>query len=108
MPSRPLTSDARHNLFLTVKETLNNIAKHAAATEVWFRVSLDTTRCVISIEDNGRGFPVGATRAGGNGLSNMKERLATIGGELKLESRPGGGTKLHLLVQIDQVQQPVG
>ena len=108
VPSRPLTSDARHNLFLTVKETLNNIAKHAAATEVWFRVSLDATRCVISIEDNGRGFPVGATRAGGNGLSNMKERLATIGGELKLESRPGGGTKLQLLVQIDQVQQPVG
>ena len=88
-----------------MKEALNNIAKHAAAPVVWFRVALDTTHCIISIEDNGRGFPVGSTRPGGNGLNNMKQRLAVIGGEFKLDSRPGGGTKLELIVQLKQIQR---
>jgi len=105
LPPYPLTTEERHNLFLTVKEALNNIAKHAAAPVVWFRVALDTTHCIISIEDNGRGFPVGSTRPGGNGLNNMKQRLAVIGGEFKLDSRPGGGTKLELIVQLKQIQR---
>ncbi|PYJ84053.1 MAG: histidine kinase, partial [Verrucomicrobia bacterium] len=105
LPPYPLTTEERHNLFLTVKEALNNIAKHAAAPVVWFRVALDTTHCTISIEDNGRGFPLGSTRPGGNGLTNMKQRLAAIGGEFKLDSRPGSGTKLELIVQLRQIQR---
>jgi len=104
VPAYPLTSDARHNIFLTVKEALNNIVKHAGATEVWLRVGLDATRCTISVEDNGRGFQVGSTRPGGNGLSNMKERLEAIGGELRLASRTGGGTALELIIQLSHVQ----
>ncbi|PYK98992.1 MAG: hypothetical protein DME19_10355 [Verrucomicrobia bacterium] len=100
----PLTTEARHNLFLTAKEALNNIVKHATASEVWFRVALDTTRCSICIEDNGCGFRVGSTRPGGNGLTSMKERLAAIGGEFKLDSRHGNGTRLELIVQLKQVQ----
>ncbi len=105
VPPYPLTTEVRHNLFLTVKEALNNIAKHAAASEVWLRLSLDTTRCRLTLEDNGRGFPPGSTRPGGNGLSNMKERLAAIGGEFNLDSRPGSGTKLELIVPLKPDQQ---
>jgi two-component system NarL family sensor kinase len=61
---------------------------------------LDTDRCSISIEDNGRGFLVAAARPDGNGLRNMKDRLAAIGGEFRLDSRPGGGTKLELFVPL--------
>ena len=105
LPPYPLTAEQRHNLFLTVKEALNNVAKHAAAEEVWFRVGLNSAHCTVSIEDNGRGFPVGTTSPGRNGLSNMKERLAAIGGELKLSSRSGGGTKLELILRLQPVRQ---
>ncbi|HXT41777.1 MAG TPA: triple tyrosine motif-containing protein, partial [Candidatus Angelobacter sp.] len=100
LPPFPLTTEERHNLFLTVKEALNNIAKHAAASEVWLRAAVDTGRCNISIEDNGRGFLVASGRPDGNGLRNMKNRLAAIGGEFRLDSRPGGGTKLELFVPL--------
>jgi len=105
LPPFPLTTEQRHNLFLTVKEALNNVAKHAAADEVWFRVELHSTHCTIAIEDNGRGFPVGTAPSGRNGLSNMKDRLASIGGELKVSSRAGGGTKLEMRVCLEQVQR---
>ena len=105
LPPYPLTAEERHNLFLTVKEALNNVVKHAAASQVQFRLALDTTRCTISIEDNGRGFPVGSRRPGGNGLISMKERLAAIGGEFRLDSGHGPGTRIELIVQLKQVRQ---
>jgi NarL family two-component system sensor histidine kinase LiaS len=46
----------RHNVFLVVKETLQNIVKHAHATEVWLRVTTTTQGLRIVIEDNGGGF----------------------------------------------------
>lgn len=100
LPSHALATEERHNLFLTVKEALNNIAKHAGATEVWLRVNVDPGRCVIVIEDNGRGFLPDSARPDGNGLANMKQRLASIGGQFSLDSRPGGGTKLELVVPL--------
>jgi len=105
LPPHPLTTDERHNLFLTVKEALNNIVKHAGASEVWLRVSLDSARCLISIEDNGRGFAIGSARPDGNGLTNMRERLAPTSGEFKLNSQPGQGTRLELIVLVKQIQR---
>jgi signal transduction histidine kinase len=105
LPPFPLTTEERHNLFLTVKEALNNIAKHAAASEVWLRATLDTDHCNISIEDNGCGFQTASARPDGNGLRNMKDRLAAIGGEFRLASRPGGGTKLELILRLKRLPE---
>jgi signal transduction histidine kinase len=49
----------------------------------------------LEIEDNGRGFNPQPTSAGGNGLENMKTRLAECGGEAEILSQPGKGTKLR-------------
>jgi ligand-binding sensor domain-containing protein/two-component sensor histidine kinase len=103
LPPYPLTTEVRHNLFLTVKEALNNIAKHAGASEVWVRVALDTDLCAVVIEDNGRGFQVDSARPGGNGLANMKKRLGAIGGQFSLHSLPGNGTKLELIVRLKPI-----
>jgi signal transduction histidine kinase/streptogramin lyase len=110
LPTWPLSADIRHNLFLAFKEALNNVVKHAAASEV--RVSLTLQGAVFSlrIEDNGCGFaaqppgsepPSGADRfTHGNGLANMRRRLAEIGGCCEVRSAPGQGTAIQFVVPV--------
>ena len=96
IPARELSTDLRHNLFLSVKEALHNIFKHANATEVWLRVTADVRALEIVIEDNGRGFENTPDDALADGLRNMRQRMAEIGGSFRVESRPGSGTKIFL------------
>ena len=56
LPPLPLSADVRHNLFLAVKEALNNIVKHAQAREVRLRLIQEHGRLTLVIEDDGRGF----------------------------------------------------
>ena len=56
LPAARLTADVRHNLFLAVKEALNNVVKHAEAREVWLRLIQDGSRVTLVIEDDGHGF----------------------------------------------------
>ncbi|HEV2693322.1 MAG TPA: two-component regulator propeller domain-containing protein [Verrucomicrobiae bacterium] len=95
-PVRELSTDLRHNLFLAVKESLHNIFKHANATEVRLRAVVDETALVMQIEDNGRGFTQAPDDALSDGLRNMAQRMADIGGEFKIESQKGQGTKITL------------
>lgn len=97
LPPHPLPAELRHQLFLAFKEALNNVARHAAATEVCIRIGVEPSGLVIKIEDNGRGFENqnGAeVMAGnrGNGLTNMKRRLEQLGGRTELQSSRGVGT----------------
>jgi signal transduction histidine kinase len=50
----------------------------------------------LAIEDNGQGFELGPEAAGADGLRNLRQRLAGIGGECRIESRPGAGTRVVL------------
>jgi signal transduction histidine kinase len=90
LPARTLTSQGRHHLFLACKEALNNVAKHAQATEVSLQISVTGDELRIVIADNGRGFPGGETAPGaGSGLANMRARLAELGGTCELTSSAG-------------------
>ena len=110
LPSWPLTSEVRHNLFLAFKETLHNIVKHAAASEVKVTLDLDSVGFVLTVEDNGRGFdpdklaqeaPTQLDRIEhGLGLSNIERRLAEIGGACRIQSSPGNGTRVKLQVRL--------
>ena len=93
-PARELSTDVRHNLFLAIKEALNNIVKHAHATEVWLRVSATDDGLQIRVEDNGCGFDQPPQDAGADGLRNMRQRMAEIGGECRIESKTGAGTQI--------------
>ena len=99
----PLTVDGRirHGLLLAVKETLNNVVRHARANEVEFGLNVVGNQIEISIEDDGHGFDF-ATVMRGNGLNNLQERLAGLGGTCKITSQAGAGTmvKLHLPLQF--------
>jgi signal transduction histidine kinase len=92
LPQLPLTSEVRHNLYLAVREALNNIAKHSEAAEVWLRIQWQSPSLRISIEDNGRGFSHLAGSAAGDGLVNMRGRLEKIGGSFQCATQPGSGT----------------
>jgi signal transduction histidine kinase len=104
LPPYPLSAELRHNLFLTVKEALNNVVKHAGASEVWLRFKLQEDRLEIEVEDNGRGFCVEAVDALGNGLTGMKERIEGIGGSFALASRPNQGTRIQFYIPLDGVK----
>jgi signal transduction histidine kinase/ligand-binding sensor domain-containing protein len=97
-PARELSTDLRHNLFLAIKEALNNVVRHAQATEVWLRAKVAPDALEISIEDNGHGFAAAPDDALADGLRNMRQRLAELGGECLIKSHPGSGTTvvLHL------------
>jgi ligand-binding sensor domain-containing protein/signal transduction histidine kinase len=96
LPDQVVSTEARHNLFMVVKEALNNTLKHSQATEVRVGLAVTDSRVTITIADNGRGFAIGQARGKGNGLDNMRQRLEQIGGRLVLESEPGHGTIIRL------------
>jgi signal transduction histidine kinase/ligand-binding sensor domain-containing protein len=97
LPAIPLSPECRHDLFVAVKETLNNIVRHARASEVWLRFKWADGWLQITVEDNGHGFDaVTASGGDGDGLDNLRERLAAQGGVCRIESRPGGGTRVEL------------
>jgi signal transduction histidine kinase len=90
-----ISSQARHNISMAVKEAVHNIIKHAAASEVVLKIEFKEGILQISIKDDGRGFQL-ADPAAGHGLANMKRRLADIGGECSIESYAQKGTVVHL------------
>ncbi|MGI8966907.1 MAG: sensor histidine kinase, partial [Limisphaerales bacterium] len=98
LPKCPLSSETRHNLYMVIREALNNIAKHAQASEVVFRLKAEPTGLFISIEDNGKGFSREINSAFGNGLRNMRKRMENIGGCFELHSEPAQGTKIKIEV----------
>jgi signal transduction histidine kinase len=111
LPNVVLTSTVRHNLFMAAKEALHNVAKHSGASEVWLRMRTQGEDLVFSIEDNGKGLPfrVGdlpTARMGGNGLDNIKRRVEDIGGRLEIESQPGQGTSIRLVL-VRALNSPV-
>lgn len=96
-PARTISSDVRHNLFLAVKEALNNIVRHANASEVRLRVAVDGDALSISIRDDGRGFGQMPDNACADGLRNMRQRLEEISGQCRIESKPGTGTEIRFI-----------
>lgn len=89
----------RKDFFLATKESLNNIAKHASASNVWITISVNPTELIVIIKDDGKGF-INDDRQTGNGLRNIKDRLERIGGKYKINSFIGEGTTSRLSVSI--------
>lgn len=112
LPSLPLASELRHHLFLCCREALNNVVKHAGASEVLIRVSLPGSRLSVVIGDNGRGLGTpGAAAAervsSGHGLGNLRERMERVGGRCEIESSTAGGTHVTLTVEVNAGNSPV-
>ena len=93
-PNRVVPAAMRHNLFLSVKEALNNVVRHANARAVHLRITATEEYLEMSIEDNGCGFGQPPHVDGADGLRNMRQRIEEIGGRFQLDSKPASGTKI--------------
>jgi signal transduction histidine kinase len=100
LPAQTIAPDLRHNLFLAFKEAVNNVVKHAQASEVRIRLRLDSTTFTLEIEDNGRGPGEAATKTGRNGLRNMRKRMEDVGGAFVMAPGPQNGTLIQLTAPI--------
>jgi signal transduction histidine kinase len=100
LPDVRLSPEERKNLCLTVREALANVLKHALATTVWLRIATADRTLRIHIEDNGVGLPAAPGQHFGNGLRNMRIRMAEIGGQIEISPREGGGTCVALCVKL--------
>jgi signal transduction histidine kinase len=89
---KKLSEETRRNIFLTIKETFNNIAKHAWCNNVNITIQESPSLINIIIADNGKGFDADKIRSFGNGLINMKNRVEQVGGKYNIEAEPGKGT----------------
>jgi signal transduction histidine kinase len=107
-PAYPLSSQLRHHLLLAMHEAFTNVLKHSAATQARVSVVCEDSTLEIIVSDNGRGFifsangatTVDATIALGNGLRNMRQRLAEIGGDCSIKSEPGRGTAIRFTLRL--------
>ena len=111
LPSRSLTAEVRHNVFLAFKEALHNVVKHAAATEVRISLVVEQDGFVLGVADNGHGFDSAGPPAlegadgleprlaGGNGLLNMRKRLEEVGGQCLWDTALGEGARIKFVVK---------
>jgi len=115
LPDFPLSAEVRHNVFLAFEEALNNALKHARAARVRVDMAVARSQFEIIVRDDGCGFDPTASapangstahKRGGNGLSNLHQRLAEVGGRCELSSRPGQGTRVSLTVPLTPPTNP--
>lgn len=94
----PMPEEPSHHLYRIVQEAINNVAKHAQATELDIQVFNHQGELVITLDDNGKGFDT-ATAKKGIGLKNMRARVESLGGTFEISSDVGQGTSI-LIKQV--------
>jgi len=95
LPNIQVIGEIRRNVFLVVKEALNNILKHSKATEVSITLVRVEDGLTLYIQDNGKGIDMDKLRQFGNGLKNMKKRMASIHVDFSIENKNGTLITLH-------------
>jgi signal transduction histidine kinase len=100
-----LPEEYSSNLYCIIREALTNIRKHAQASKISVFMFSHEGRLHVSVGDNGIGMallPASTTLAAGyhQGLIGLRERTATLGGRLSIESEPGHGTRIDVEVPL--------
>lgn len=101
IPAVKLSEEVRRNIFLVMKETFNNIAKHAQGRNILVKLMAVENNIEIVVCDDGKGFETSHIPAFSNGLNNMNSRMKQIGGLYEFNSQPGKGTKTRLTLLCD-------
>ena len=94
-----LPTEVENNLLRIGQEALTNAIKYADATEIRVELVYDNAQCILRVKDDGRGFGVATIPSvGGFGLLGMSERAEHIGAQLSIQSQPGQGTEIIVIV----------
>jgi signal transduction histidine kinase len=92
-PDAPL--EVKEAVYRIAQEALNNTVKHAQADGVELRLEQDAGETILEVRDDGGGFDPEGSFPGHLGLKSMRERVARLGGTLRIESAPGEGTRIR-------------
>jgi PAS domain S-box-containing protein len=106
-PARRLPPEIELHLFRIVQEAINNIEKHARAKSVSLQIRVQGGLVILKIQDDGRGFDIKTAKMGakarhGLGLTNMRERALSLGGNCEMTSEKGSGTTIIARVPLKQ------
>lgn len=101
-----LDTDAQGGIFYIIQEAITNARKHAQAHNLWLRMGIRDDHFVAQIEDDGSGFDVAGIQAryderGSLGMINLHERTELLGGKIRIESAPGKGTRVTVIVPLE-------
>ena len=100
LPKISLDSKVRHDIFLAIKEALNNVVRHSGASEVTLKINVAGNLLEISISDNGCGFESGSGVPGSDGLSGMREAREAWRCLRNITSQPRQGTTVEFRLNI--------
>lgn len=100
MATATLDLPFRRSLLMAVKETLNNAVKYSEASELQLKIHRDAQTLIVSVKDNGKGFDLQNVKPGRNGLGNMSNRLAELGGRCLVTTEPGKGCCVEFYVPL--------
>ncbi len=99
-PKTKISYEVRRNIIMAVKESLNNIVKHADASLVTMQLTVTKNDLLVSIVDDGCGFDINNTRKYGNGLKNIERRIKSVNGKYSVETRIDIGTRIKMEVPL--------
>ncbi len=98
-----VSREACRQIFLTVKETVNNSIKHSKAKVVAININFMNGVLGVDILDNGIGFDLEQIHSKGNGIDNMKQRILQLGGGISIDSSPGSGTRVSITLSQESL-----
>jgi two-component system sensor histidine kinase UhpB len=97
--------DSSTAVFRIVQEALTNVARHASATQVTLEIASSESHCIVRIADNGHGCRSDVRPSPSSfGLIGMRERVAALSGELTIQTAPGQGFALTVLLPLSAVE----
>lgn len=99
-PEPDISLDAKEMLYRIAQEASHNTAKHAAASHVELKMYCEDKQLTLIIHDNGKGFNPESDFPGHLGLHSMRERVASLDGDMQIDSQPGGGTTITVHVHF--------
>jgi signal transduction histidine kinase len=95
-----LNLDLEQGIYRIAEQAVANVAQHANATHLTVRLTSRNKYLKLNISDDVCGFnPGNVEREGHYGLQGMRERAKMIGGDLEIQSQPGGGISIQLIVE---------
>ena len=108
VPRERISDKTAHAIMRIVRELSVNAVRHGAATSIWVAGSVDGTKLLFSVRDNGSGFDPdncpGAAQ-GHFGLTGIRERVDVFEGEMKIDSEIGRGSKITIMLNIPQEKE---
>lgn len=88
-------------IFRLVQEAVNNAYKHGEATEIKVKIEIATSKVIIVIKDNGKGFDPSIKKEGSFGLVGMRERVNMLHGKIELQSKLNQGTTVYIEIPLE-------